>query len=122
MTTNVAWYFYVIKKRWSPEVWLQQYDALHLLIGHRHDIDPRLVHIYISKVDIPDLDIRYEEAHEFNENNIKWLDMNVPMMFRYYWYGSLDIISNQSTIDMDKVNEHWLKCDGDPSKFDLIKY
>ena len=42
VTTNVAWYFYVNPKRWNPNVWLNQYDTLHLLIGHRIDIDPRL--------------------------------------------------------------------------------
>ena len=41
VTTNVAWFFYVNPKKWDPKTWLSQYDTLHLLIGHRKDIDPR---------------------------------------------------------------------------------
>ena len=41
VTTNVAWWFYVNNRKWDPKIWLKQYDTLHLLIGHRSDIDPR---------------------------------------------------------------------------------
>ena len=41
VTTNVAWYFYGQNKLWDPNIWLNDYDTLHLLIGHRKDIDPR---------------------------------------------------------------------------------
>ena len=53
----------------------------------------------------------------FDDENIKWLDMNVPRMFRYTWYGSLDKIDNNTKIDMERVNRAWLNCEGDHSKF-----
>ena len=41
VTTNVAWYFYAQPGLWDPAVWLNEYDTLHLLVGHRRHIDPR---------------------------------------------------------------------------------
>ena len=64
---------------------------------------------------------RYNEAPVFDDENIRWLDMNVPMMFRYYWYGTFGIISNDTVIDMDKVNKDWIKSQGNHSKFKEIR-
>ena len=105
MTTNVAWYFYVQQGLWDPNIWLEEYDTLHLLIGHREDIDPR-----------------YSEAKNFDHKNIRWLDMTVAMFFRYTWYGSMDIINNHTVIDMDLVNRIWLESKGDHHKFQQAKY
>ena len=65
---------------------------------------------------------RYEEAPVFDEENIKWLDMNVPMMLRYYWYGTFDIIKNGSTIDMDRVNKAWIESEGFHERFLPVDY
>ena len=48
VTTNVAWFFYVNSRRWDPKIWLKEYDTLHLLIGHRKDIDPRYMLLDLS--------------------------------------------------------------------------
>ncbi|XP_023320869.1 uncharacterized protein LOC111695693 [Eurytemora carolleeae] len=96
VTTNIAHFFYVEKQLWDPEVWTFYYDSLHLLIGHRPDIDPR-----------------YDECTEFTEENIRWLDMSVAMMFRYTWFGSILPISNQTKINMAEVNRRWIQSKGD---------
>ena len=121
VTTNVAWYFYANKRRWSPRTWLHHYDTLHLLIGHREDIDPRLGFIKTPCIDTS-IEFRYEEAKVFDDENIKWLDMNVAMFFRYYWYGTFDMIKNGTKINMEEVNRRWLSCDGDHRKFIPIQY
>lgn len=100
VTTNVAWFFYVQAGLWDPNIWLHDYDTLHLLIGHREDIDPR-----------------YSECRVFDEENVRWLDMTVAMMFRYTWYGSIEPISNGTIIDMDMVNKIWIESQGDHHKF-----
>ena len=41
VTTNTAWFLYHINVRWEPEEWMSRYDTVHLLIGHREDIDPK---------------------------------------------------------------------------------
>jgi len=105
VTTNVAWFFYVNSRSWDPKIWLNEYDTLHLLIGHRKDIDPR-----------------YEEVHNFDEENIKYLNMNVPMMLRYYWFGTFATINNGTVIDMERVNRAWLDSGGIHENFNPIVY
>ena len=41
VTTNMAWFLYDIPERWKPEVWMTDYDTVHLLIGHRDYMDPK---------------------------------------------------------------------------------
>ena len=105
VTTNVAWFFYVQSGLWDPNIWLYEYDTLHLLIGHREDIDPR-----------------YEECKNFDDKNIRQLDMTVAMFLRYTWYGSLDPIGNDTVVDMDAVNRLWVESKGDHHKFQSEKY
>ena len=123
VTTNVAWFFYVNPKRWNPEVWLNQYDTLHLLIGHRIDIDPRLNNNDTEQFKlIVILIFRYKEAKVFDDENIKYLDMNIAMMFRYIWYGTFDVMNNGTIVDMDQVNNAWIQAGGDHDKFVAFKY
>ena len=105
VTTNVAWYFYVQAGLWDPDIWLHDYDTLHLLIGHREDIDPR-----------------YSECQDFDDENVRWLDMTVAMMFRYTWYGSMEPISNGTIIDMDMVNRIWIESKGDHQRLKHASY
>ena len=65
---------------------------------------------------------RYEEAHNFDEDNIKFLDMNVAMMLRYYWYGTFEPIKNETVIDMERVNRAWLDSGGNHESFKPIQY
>ena len=65
---------------------------------------------------------RYEEAHDFDEENIKYLNMNVPMMLRYYWYGTFSTIKNGTVIDMEKVNRAWIDSGGVHDNFIPIVY
>ena len=66
--------------------------------------------------------LRYEEVHNFDEDNIKFLDMNVATMLRYYWYGTFERINNESIIDMDRVNRAWLDSGGNHESFKPIQY
>ena len=48
--------------------------------------------------------------------------MNVPMMLRYYWYGTFEIIKNGSTIDMGRVNNAWIESEGFHERFIPVDY
>ena len=65
---------------------------------------------------------RYEEVHNFDEENIKYLNMNVPMMLRYYWFGTFSTINNGTVIDMERVNRAWLDSGGIHENFNPIVY
>ena len=43
--------------------------------------------------------------------------MNIPLMFRYFWYGTFDFIENETIINMDVVNSNWYNSDGNHEKF-----
>jgi len=105
VTTNVAWNFYVRTGLWDPQEWQTNYDSLHLLIGHRSDIDPN-----------------YEAYPEITEKNIRWLKFSLPMMLRYFWYGQTDPLQPGEKIDMDLVNRAWLACRGDHRRLQHTKY
>jgi len=98
VSTNVAWFFYVRKEIWKPEQWTKDYDTVHLLIGHRHDIDPR-----------------YLECKEFDADNVKEMNMSVAMMFRYTWFGSIHPFPANTSVDMAEVNRQWLLSRGNHS-------
>ena len=48
--------------------------------------------------------------------------MNVPMMLRYYWYGTFSTIKNGTVIDMEKVNRAWIDSGGVHDNFIPIVY
>lgn len=48
--------------------------------------------------------------------------MNVPMMLRYYWFGTFATIKNGTVIDMEKVNKAWLDSGGIHENFNPIVY
>ena len=58
----------------------------------------------------------------FDDENIKYLDMNIAMMFRYIWYGTLEIMKNGTKVNMDQVNNAWIQAAGDHSRFIPFKY
>ena len=68
------------------------------------------------------LTFRYDEAKVFDDENIKFLDMNVAMMFRYIWYGTFDIMNNGTLVNMDLVNNAWIQSGGDHTKFVPLEY
>ena len=59
------------------------------------------------------MDPRYKECEDFDDENIRWLNMTVAMMFRYTWYGSLAPINNDTIIDMERVDKTWIDSKGD---------
>ena len=48
--------------------------------------------------------------------------MNVPLMFRYTWYGTFNKIDNSTKIDMDTVNRAWLDSNGYHDNFVPVVY
>jgi len=105
VTTNVAWNFYVRPGLWEPQEWQTNYDSLHLLIGHRSDIDPN-----------------YEAYPEITEKNIRWLKFSLPMMLRYFWFGQTEPLQPGEKVDMDLVNRAWLACKGEHRRLQHTKY
>ena len=65
---------------------------------------------------------RYKEAKVFDDENIKYLDMNIAMMFRYIWYGTFDVMKNGTIVDMDQVDNAWIQSGGNHNKFVTFKY
>ena len=65
---------------------------------------------------------RFHEAEVFDEENIKWLDMNVPLMFRYTWYGTFNKMANTTQVDMEAVNRAWLDSNGYHDNFVPLVY
>ena len=43
--------------------------------------------------------------------------MNVPLMFRYTWYGTFHKMDNTTQVDMEAVNRAWLASNGYHDKF-----
>ena len=48
--------------------------------------------------------------------------MNVPLMFRYTWYGTFHKMDNTTQVDMETVNRAWLDSNGYHDQFVPVVY
>ena len=48
--------------------------------------------------------------------------MNVPAMFRYTWYGTMEKMDNKTEVNMERVNRAWIESNGIHANFVPIVY